>query len=120
MKRRIRLRGINGQVEGKTWDSDNILRAGRLATLEIVLEDSSVSRRHAEVRLTEKGWRVRDLGSTNGTYLNGQRVLSPSPLKHGDQIKVGSITQSERLSKYNRLLAIEAEAHLPIRAWPAT
>ena len=37
----------------------------------------------------------------------------------GDQIKVGSITQSERLAKYNRLLAIEAETGLPVVAWPA-
>jgi enolase len=37
----------------------------------------------------------------------------------GDQIKVGSITQSERLSKYNRLLEIEAETHLPVVAWPS-
>jgi len=36
----------------------------------------------------------------------------------GDQIKIGSITQSERLAKYNRLLAIEAETHLPVVAWP--
>jgi enolase len=36
----------------------------------------------------------------------------------GDQIKVGSITQSERLAKYNRLLAIEAETHLPLIGWP--
>ncbi|MCC6456722.1 MAG: phosphopyruvate hydratase [Caldilineaceae bacterium] len=36
----------------------------------------------------------------------------------GDQIKVGSITQSERLAKYNRLLAIEAETHLPLVGWP--
>jgi enolase len=35
-----------------------------------------------------------------------------------DQIKVGSITQSERLSKYNRLLAIEAETNWPICPWP--
>ena len=36
----------------------------------------------------------------------------------GNQIKVGSITQSERLAKYNRLLAIEAETNLPIAPWP--
>ena len=36
----------------------------------------------------------------------------------GDQIKVGSITQSERLAKYNRLLAIEAETNLPVVGWP--
>ena len=37
---------------------------------------------------------------------------------NADQIKVGSITQSERLAKYNRLLAIEAESQLPLVAWP--
>src|SRR5882724_4040328 len=93
VKRRIRLRGINGEAEGKSWDSEAILRAGRLATLEIVLEDSSVSRRHAEIRATEKGWRVRDLGSTNGTFLNGNR-LAPGewPLKLHDLVRFGNVT----------------------------
>jgi len=93
VKRRIRLRGINGDVEGKTWDSDTVLRAGRLATLEIVLQDSSVSRRHAELRATDKGWRVRDLGSTNGTFLNGSR-LNPGewPVRPHDIIRLGNVT----------------------------
>src|SRR5213078_345862 len=93
VKRRIHLRGINGAIEGKTWDSDSILRAGRLATLEIVLDDSSVSRRHAEIRATDKGWRVRDLGSTNGTFLNGTR-LNPGewPVRPHDIIRFGNVT----------------------------
>lgn len=93
MKRRIRLRGINGDVEGKQWESETILRAGRLATLEIVLEDSSVSRRHAEIRATDAGWRVRDLGSTNGTFLNGAK-LGPgeSPLRPHDIVRFGNVT----------------------------
>jgi putative nucleotidyltransferase with HDIG domain len=93
VKRRIRLRGINGDMEGKTWDSDTLLRAGRLTTLEIVLDDSSVSRRHAEVRATDKGWRVRDLGSTNGTFLNGNR-LNPGewPVRPHDIIRFGNVS----------------------------
>src|SRR3954447_7195401 len=70
----IRLKGISGEVKGKTWESGNVLRAGRLGTLEIVLDDSSVSRRHAEVRHADTGWWVRDLESTNGTYVNGVRL----------------------------------------------
>ena len=39
MKRTIRLRGISGEVKGKTWESSSLLRAGRLASLEIVLDE---------------------------------------------------------------------------------
>jgi HD-GYP domain-containing protein (c-di-GMP phosphodiesterase class II) len=70
----IRLKGISGEVKGKQWESSNVLRAGRLGTLEIVLDDSSVSRRHAELRRADNGWWVRDLESTNGTYVNGVRL----------------------------------------------
>lgn len=93
MKRRIRLRGINGEVDGKTWESETVLKVGRLATLEIVIDDTSVSRRHAEVRATDKGWRVRDLGSTNGTFLNGTR-LGPGEwaVRPHDIIRFGNVT----------------------------
>ncbi|MCS6897926.1 MAG: FHA domain-containing protein, partial [Nitrospira sp.] len=74
MSSTIRLRGISGEVKGKYWESSNVLRAGRLGTLEIVLEDSSVSRRHAELRRADSGWWVRDLDSTNGTFVNGVRL----------------------------------------------
>ena len=74
MKRMIRMRGISSEVKGQAWESQTLLRAGRLASLEIALDDSSVSRRHAEVRLGEDGWFVRDLESTNGTFVNGVRI----------------------------------------------
>lgn len=92
MKHRIRLRGINGEVEGKVWESETILRAGRLASLEMVLDDSSVSRRHAEVRNTDDGWRLRDLGSTNGTFLNGLRLTNAEKeVKARDVIQFGKV-----------------------------
>jgi pSer/pThr/pTyr-binding forkhead associated (FHA) protein len=79
-------------VRGRVWESDTLLRVGRLETLEVVLDHYSVSRRHAEVRLTADGWGVSDLGSTNGTFLNGTR-LGPGrwPLKPKDVLRVGEV-----------------------------
>ncbi len=62
------------------------------------------------------GWRVTISARSGETEDNWLGDLSVGWA--GDQIKVGSITQSERLAKYNRLLAIEAETGLPLAAWP--
>lgn len=92
MKKAIRLRGISGEVKGQVWESGALLRAGRLGSLEIALDDSSVSRRHAEVRLGDDGWYVRDLESTNGTYVNGVRIGSVEhPLRARDVIQFGKV-----------------------------
>jgi len=93
MKRTIRLRGMSGNVRGRTWESSALLRIGRLDPLEIVIDDGSVSRYHAEVRPTEHGWRVRDLGSTNGTRLNGVKLgAGPAALRPTDLLQCGEVT----------------------------
>ena len=118
MKRTIRLRGISGEVKGKTWESSSLLRAGRLASLEIVLDDSSVSRRHAEVRLGDDGWFVRDLESTNGTYVNGVRIgpgdqpLRPRDIvrtRSGKTVEIGNTDAEGRLILCDALWEAQAE-----------
>lgn len=94
MKRGIRLRGISGPIKGMAWSNDRLLRAGRLASLELLLDDSSVSRKHAEVRLDAGGdWCVVDLDSTNGTYVNGNRVPAntPHPVRTRDIVQFGKL-----------------------------
>lgn len=67
---------------------------GRLPECTIVLGDPNVSRNHAEVRPAhEPGeYEVVDLGSTNGTKVNGMPVVGPRPLRPGDQITLGATT----------------------------
>ncbi|WP_420645635.1 FHA domain-containing protein [Candidatus Leptofilum sp.] len=64
---------------------------GRAIENEIVVSSKRISREHARIR--REGWRVlvEDLGSTNGTFLNGQRLLEPTQLRDRDQIKVGDV-----------------------------
>lgn len=57
---------------------------------EIVLADPEVSRRHATIRSLDDALAIEDLGSTNGTFVNGQRLTGVSALKDGDRIKMAN------------------------------
>jgi hypothetical protein len=63
---------------------------GRSRDCDIVLGDSNVSRRHAEVRPTEDGWTIVDLDSTNGVTVNGRRIRGSAPLRGGERIELGT------------------------------
>jgi hypothetical protein len=63
---------------------------GRSRDCDIVLEDSGISRRHAEVRPDGDGWAVVDLNSTNGVRLNGRPIHGAEHLEPGDVIELGS------------------------------
>ncbi len=62
---------------------------GRSERMTVTLEDGYVSDEHALVAPDGEGFVVRDLGSTNGTYLNGAKVTKPTPVTAGDQLRVG-------------------------------
>jgi HD-GYP domain-containing protein (c-di-GMP phosphodiesterase class II) len=90
---RIMLCGISPQFEGLQWESNTLIRVGRMDNMEIILNVPSVSRRHAEVLITPRGWVVRDLGSMNGTFLNGVRVgRSEQSLRLHDVLQVGDVS----------------------------
>jgi hypothetical protein len=65
---------------------------GRDAACDLVLYDMTVSRRHAGLRREADAWLLSDVGSTNGTRLNGWRVTEPVPLRAGDRVTFGSMT----------------------------
>ncbi len=63
---------------------------GRSRQCDVVLDDSNVSREHAEIRPRGGSWVLTDLGSTNGASLNGRRIERPEVLKPGDEIELGT------------------------------
>ena len=79
----------SGSQAGATFAlHSDVTRLGRHPDSEIILDDITVSRRHAEVVRTADGYVVRDAGSLNGTYVNQQRV-DEAPLQQGDELQVG-------------------------------
>ncbi len=68
-------------------DSDTTA-AGRHPESDIFLDDVTVSRRHAEFHRQGSGFRVRDVGSLNGTYVNRERI-DEAPLSNGDEVQIG-------------------------------
>ena len=67
----------------------DVIHAGRHPESDIFLDDVTVSRRHAEIVRDDTGYRVQDVGSLNGTYLNRQRVES-ARLSDGDELQIGT------------------------------
>lgn len=65
-----------------------IVTLGRSSTATVLLDDISVSRRHAEISAVALGYRIVDLGSLNGTYVNDSPV-EEMLLSHGDDIRIG-------------------------------
>jgi pSer/pThr/pTyr-binding forkhead associated (FHA) protein len=62
---------------------------GRHGDNEIILPDPQVSRHHAEIVMQGGRWVISDLGSANGTFVNGQQTVGPQVITHGDLIRVG-------------------------------
>ncbi len=63
---------------------------GRSSACELVVADDTVSRRHAALELREGAWRLVDLGSSNGTWVNGRRAADVE-VRPGDELQLGAL-----------------------------
>jgi DNA-binding CsgD family transcriptional regulator len=68
---------------------DNRTTLGKASENDIALDDPSVSHLHAVLERFPAGWCVTDLGSSNGTWLNGERIWSSRRVRHDDEIRIG-------------------------------
>ncbi|HKS90916.1 MAG TPA: FHA domain-containing protein [Tepidiformaceae bacterium] len=81
-----------GLDPGAAFPLAGVMSIGRDPQNSIIFQDPSVSAEHAMVEWSRDGWRVRDLGSTNGTTLNGHRVDGrPTRLRGGEQLAFGAV-----------------------------
>ena len=78
----------NGEAVQVTMNGSTIT-LGRSTAASIRVDDVYVSDEHTQIVSTDDGWMVRDLGSTNGTFLNGAKVAQPTLLAHGDHLRLG-------------------------------
>ncbi len=79
------------QHRGATYTLSSVLAIGRLEDNDIVIDnDSFISSHHARIEIRPEGTWVVDLGSTNGCFVNGQRVAEERSVRKGDRIQVGS------------------------------
>jgi predicted component of type VI protein secretion system len=80
----------SGQNPGQVFALGNSsMVMGREPTNAIVISDPEISRQHTRIIPQGQGYLVEDLGSTNGTYVNGRRLMAATPLQHGDLVGLG-------------------------------
>jgi hypothetical protein len=77
-------------ARARTFKLGPSLAIGRAPECEIRLDDTYVSQQHARIFGKSDKWYVEDLGSTNGTYVNDQKLGAPAQVEPGDKIRVGT------------------------------
>jgi pSer/pThr/pTyr-binding forkhead associated (FHA) protein len=83
----------SGQLEGRRIEVSHELVIGR-ENVDVEIDDAELSRRHVAVRPTEGGLEVEDLGSRNGTRVDGTRIDGPTRIRHGAVLTAGMTTFS--------------------------
>lgn len=83
------LRAVSGPLKGAVFQlASEEVTVGRQASSQLCVGDPSVSRQHCVIQLEENGFRIRDLGSNHGTFVNGKRVEAHT-LADRDKIRIG-------------------------------
>ena len=87
------LVGQSGPLNGQRWMVRSKIIVGRDMECDIIIPSRQVSRRHARLTVTNSGATLEDLGSKNGTHLNGAVLSEPEGLKDGDVVQIAFAQQ---------------------------
>src|SRR5215472_5768915 len=118
------LRAIAGPIKGAVFrvGQEEVI-VGRLSSSHLCIGDPSVSRQHCILQQTANEFRIRDLGSNNGTFLNGQRI-NAGVLADGDKIRIGdtilSFSESDVLSVPDNGVMANSYIQTPVSECAAT
>src|SRR3712207_5164414 len=93
----LQLVVVDGPHQGTEFDINGSAVLGRDPSSGIVLEDPEASRRHASVSAEGGGAIVEDLGSTNGTYVSGERIEGSRSVGNGERIRIGTTVLEVRV-----------------------
>lgn len=85
------LRGLTGGVTGKVFTLVGKMTVGRVSAADLTIDDDSVSRKHAELEVNGRDVVIRDLGSANGTTVNGAPITDELVLNSGDIVQFGIV-----------------------------
>jgi len=99
--------GQGGPLDSRRWQIKRSLVIGRDGTCDIVIPDRQISRFHANIAPSDKGSIVTDLGSKNGTFINGQKVEEARLLQDGDVLQI---------ALFQNFVYLSSEATVPLEA----
>src|SRR5215210_2697918 len=101
----------SGQLEGRRIEVTQELVIGR-ENVDVEIDDAELSRRHFAVRPVAGGLEVEDLGSRNGTRVDGTRIDGPTRVKHGAVVTVGMTTLAVEVPQEESAGAGETRVHV--------
>ena len=109
---------LSGPLAGQRADlTQTWITFGRAADCHVPLHDAQCSWEHCVLEKVAGGWQLTDLGSSNGTWVHGQRVVQPVMLHPGDKVRLG---ETEVRVSWDELAAGDATAPVTLSADPAT
>ena len=112
----------SGPTPGKASELDQpVISIGRDYSNDIVINDVEVSRKHARLTVQNGGYILEDMGSTNGTFVNGQRLLGPHLLRPGEIIAFGEkISLTYEMLQFDPNATVVSPVELPPYQPPGT